>query len=78
MESELYELVLHSDGMLYRDWSRRHPLERPLEPMAVSEDVRQVLDGRPSVRPLLTVPECEPNDESCGLMFAASDAADEP
>ena len=72
MESELYELVLHSDGVLYRDWSRRHPLERPLEPMAVSEDVRQVLDARPSVRPLLTVPECEPRDASCGLMFASS------
>lgn len=27
---ELYELIFHSDGLLYRDWSRKIPVRRPL------------------------------------------------
>jgi len=70
MESELYELILHSDGVLYRDWSRLHPVQRPLDTMNLAQDMQTVLQSRASVRPLLTVPECDPPEASCGLLFA--------
>lgn len=70
--SELYELVLHSDGGLYRDWSRQQPIERPLPPMVIIEPFESVVASHVSTRPMSTVPECEEHEDTCGLMFTAS------
>jgi pyruvate-formate lyase-activating enzyme len=59
IESELYELVFHSDGTLYRDWSRAHPIQRPLPAMLVSEPFHSILGSHVSSRPMVVVPECE-------------------
>ena len=71
LRSELYELVFHSDGGLYRDWSRRQPVERPLPPMEIIEPFRLVLESHVSVRPMVTLPDCEEREDTCDLMFAA-------
>ena len=72
LQSELYELVFHTDGALYRDWSRKQPIERPLPPMAVIEPFRSVLQSHVSARPLITLPDCEEHEDTCGLMFTAN------
>lgn len=76
LESELYELVLHTDGGLYRDWSRNQPVIRPLPAMTVIEPFRSVLESHASLRPMVTPPDCEEREDTCGLMFA--DIQDQP
>ena len=78
MQTELYELILHSDGTLYRDWSRRHPIQRPLEPMELRDDLRGEvgLEGYAPSRPSMFLQECEPAAVSCGLMTSRADAND--
>lgn len=71
MESELYELVFHSDGSLYRDWSRTQPIERPLPPMTVFEPYQSILESHVSSRPMIALSECEAREDTCGLMVAA-------
>ena len=75
IDSELYELILHSDGALYRDWSRKHPIRRPLERMVLMDHLRSEvgLDGYASRRPSMFLSECEPAAVSCGLMTTAPD-----
>ena len=72
LQSELYELVLHSNGTLYRDWSRKQPIERPLPPMTVHEPFLSILESHVASRPMITPPECEDVKDTCGLMFRAS------
>lgn len=40
INTELYELILHSDGILYRDSSHKHPIARPLARMELMHHLR--------------------------------------
>ena len=74
MSTELYELILHSESTLYRDWSRRHSIERPLVRMKLVKALRGEvgLETETARRPPMFLPECEPAAVSCGLMMEAS------
>ncbi|MFO0822537.1 MAG: radical SAM protein [Gemmataceae bacterium] len=57
--SELYEMVFHSDGRLYRDWSRRHPIALPLEPaLDLPMNLEPLAVGRGNYQGLATS-ECD-------------------
>ena len=68
LPNKLYELVLHSDGGLYRDWSRRQPIERPLPVMRVVEPFDSVIGAQVARGAGVQVPECEGKVVPCGLM----------
>lgn len=66
-EGELYELILHSDGRLYRDWSRRLPLDRPLPQTVPTQDWEQL--RLKTEGPFQASPEeCRRPEATCTLM----------
>jgi hypothetical protein len=67
LETELYELVLHSDGALYRDWSRLHPVARPLPRMQFMAEAWEALHSRRMPMPAFES-DCAPPDAPCGLL----------
>lgn len=69
-ESELYELVLHSDGVLYRDWSRLHPVERPLPEVEFVGPSQDMLRSRSGSSRALVDSDCEPALANCRLLGA--------
>lgn|GEM_PF-2869045 len=66
-ENELYELVLHSDAVLYKDWSRHHPLERPLPQTLPTADWELLITkvDRNQTNP---AKECDEQQKTCTLM----------
>jgi len=76
-EIELYELILHSDAQLYRDWSRLRPMARPLLRTRPTEDWLRLhpRNGSPFV---LTAKECDGPQATCTLMttWLESDGTD--
>ena len=56
--------------MLYRDWSREHPVERPLPAMRFADDSWMILHSRADARRPLIVPECGGPDAPGGLLTA--------
>ena len=70
-ENELYEMVLHSDGRLCRDWSRKYPIDRPLPSMVLSDDGIRLV---PKAEQGITSPaaECSAPEKTCTLLLARS------
>jgi hypothetical protein len=61
-ESELYEMAFHSNGRLYRDWSRRHPIATPRPRLDGTEQWHQRQGTQGDYRVCLT----------CGRQFTES------
>jgi len=66
-ETELYEMVLHSDGDLYRDWSRQHPIKRPLPHALPAEDWNRFTAKRPELGDVGLV-DCDDRQNTCQLL----------
>ena len=64
----LYEVVMHSDGVLYRDWSRQEPVQRPLPNMDYMYEAHDSPEARALAPPTPFLNECEPRAVSCGLL----------
>jgi hypothetical protein len=69
-ESELYEMVFHSNGRLYQDWSRRHPIVTPLPRLDGTEQWHQ-LQGTQGDGPGRASAECDRPQPTCNLMQPA-------
>ena len=72
LSTELYELVFHSDGGLYRDWSRLHPVRRPLPATTPTSDWDE-LRPRPDRPSALPVAECDAPQSTCNLMVVVKE-----
>ncbi len=64
---ELYELIFHSDASLCRDWSRQHPLARPLPRSLLSQDWSRLSASREAS---LALPpqECDDRQNTCNML----------
>lgn len=69
---ELYEMVLHSDGCLWRDWSRKYMINRPLPNRIGSEDWYQLAPrGVSGITSPVT--ECDGPQQTCTLLLSQTE-----
>ncbi len=65
---ELYELIFHSDASLCRDWSRQHPLARPLPRSWPSQDWTRLSASREAGL-VLPPQECDDRQNTCNMLI---------
>lgn len=69
-EAELYEVMFHSNGRRYRDWSRKCPISTPLPRMDGTEQCHR-LQATHGDYPGRASAECDRPQQTCNLMRPA-------